>query len=275
MFIKNFCFRSFFSRYRKLQFCSAKYDFLKFIPFNLEGIHLPPKSEEEVDHSTLNYFFSDNVIDGYQMAFQNYLEALAEGDLDFLQNVLEPKFYYRMKNYNEHLNQNNSSLIKMNEDEKFIVTIKKLKLNVGVEKNLLNLINDLQCENIFFKNNWDVKNFRNRSGKISKSLVIQVHAFLTSPKKLSLKTTGETTKNIDDASENIQSHKVIFECEGDMNYFRMFGQFFSFLTKNRFDTQKIFFHKKKYEWTIADVDDFMDENPFADENESISDKLDN
>lgn len=235
---------------------------LGLIPYNFEGVGLFKNSEQQkVDNSFLNNIFDENVIGGFEIAFKSYLDALAEGDLEFLKTILEPSFYEKMKDYKDHIEKSNLSLVKVKEDKDFEISIKKIIFNYGTNINRIETKKNLFHDHTMKKNFWIIDFFKDKSGKKDHSIVIQVQILLNSEHKLVLKQGDEKIK--DDLENATHSHKVMFECEGNLSIWRIFTSFLYSIFLIKGNLKYLFFFKKSYEWTITDVDDFMNENPYV------------
>lgn len=247
----------------------------EFIPYNFEGVLVPPKSEQEkeIDIKYLDDIFNENISEGFKIAFKSYLDALAEGDLSFLKTILEPSFYEKMKDYKDHLKKSDLSLVQVKEDKNFEISLKKIIFNYGTHINRIETKKNLIHESTVQKNFWIIDIFKDKSGKKDQSVVIQLQFFLTSEHKLLLKQGDEKIK--EDLENTAHSHKVIFECEGNLSIWRILTSFVKSLFFIRKNLKYLFFFKKNYEWTITDVDDFMNENPYVvEEKEEINETND-
>lgn len=285
MMMQKFLFNKYFSLFTKNSFSSSSikptfFDEVKnAIPYNFEGLNVPKSETLKTTKFSLilKYSFDENVEDGFKLAYNSYLDALVERDLEFLKNILEPTFYNKMKAYDEKLTNNELSIEKIHDNSEITIEIIKLVMNIGVKsdrkinngvklgnpessnflKNILNKSSGIDIE-LFLPN---INDFNpSNPMKISLPIVLQAILSITSKKKLILRGKDGSQPEVN-AYENFAQHKLVFECQSLIPVMKLMTSFSMFTSPS---SQKDFlFPKGQIEWILSDFDDFMEGNPFG------------
>lgn len=278
--MQKFLFNKYFSLFAKRSFSSSTKpaffeDLIKTIPYNFQGVNInQPSKLKPTVLSFLRSLFDENIEDGFKLAFNSYLDALAERDLEFFQNVLEPSFFNKMKTYDEKLKANSCSIEAIHENSDLNIEITKLVMNIGVKsdrtkksstkitdkissnfvKVMLNKSTGMDIE-LFLPNIQDFNNSKNTS----MPFVLQVFMMITSKKKLILRRNDYSKPEVNAYDDNFK-HKLVFECQSFISMQKMMTSV-SMISSTTF-SKEIMFPKGQTEWILSDFDDFMEGNPF-------------
>ena len=65
---------------------------LRNIPYNFKGVENKKSTYESTSSARhfINQFFGEDVETGFKLAYEGYLEALVEDDMDYIKEICEP-----------------------------------------------------------------------------------------------------------------------------------------------------------------------------------------
>ena len=263
-------FKSFFSS-------SEKTAFPESVPYKFSGL-------EYNDDNNLGKRFSEQFIDenvrnlkkGFVFAYDGLLNAIQTEDLEFLNTVLESKFFSEQEEYTKILEKNNLRIELIEKDADVIVLPQQISFFLGV--NLQRDSNPKKIHKNHVKNplipiyyyfpGFSKSSLLEFGNMKSLKMIFQIPIVFQSKKKLILLKKDEVLKE-NQQNSDYEYHKVLFECEG-LDLASKPGILFDLIklirkiNKNTFQLflDKVLF-QEDFEWKVTDIDDYMNGNEFT------------
>lgn len=264
--------------YTRLQYKTKFFNF----PFNFEGLvineeilrtrYLPMNQR---CRGAMSKIFEEEIGDGFRYAFQNVLNALEEKDMDFLKSVCEPALYNQLEKSMDLLADHNLS-VKADSAEEIDLNLKYTSFSFisGVSHNRqLNKGKDMyESSNLWnLKNGIDLQHYKPRFASKLHAPFMRVGCLISCPSGVYLKNdNGEVIVG----QTSTSYHKVIFEGiiedenqtsveevkEANRSIYKTMSNVDS-EEKNQLIRKT--FKVDNITWRIADIDNFMNGNPYV------------